>query len=496
MSTDHQQYSTENQSALIRRYAEAHDMEVVRTYADSGKSGLNINKRAALAALIGAVVSGSASFRAVLVYDVSRWGRFQDVDESAHYEFICRCAGIRVVYCAEQFANDGTPFDSLLKALKRAMAGEYSRELSAKVFAGQTRLVRLGYRQGGFAGHGLRRQVLEDGKTPGQLLKYGQRKGLQTDRTVLVPGPPEEIAVIHRIYRDFIYLRMNAREIANALNAEGFVDYLERPWTRHKVDTVLSNEKYIGNNIYHQLSSKLRTKPVKNRPADWVRCDGAFQPVLPVHLFEAAKKIREYRGKHLTDDQIFERLRALLKREGMLTGDLIDAQANLPSSGTIKLRLGGLSRVYEKLGYSPNKRYRFHDTNRALKAIKAAYQQSLLEAIGGAGIPVRLAQSGLFTFGDKWTLEVVISRCQVRRRRPTWRFNFERNLRADFAMVLRMETSNIKVRDFLLLPLSKIEQLPIYVDEFSEHLVNPYSFAAMRGVIAGITRMCRVPRIG
>jgi hypothetical protein len=32
------------------------------------------------------------------------------------------------------------------------MAGEYSRELSVKVFAGQANLIRLGYRQGGQPG--------------------------------------------------------------------------------------------------------------------------------------------------------------------------------------------------------------------------------------------------------------------------------------------------------------------------------------------------------
>jgi hypothetical protein len=46
---------------------------------------------------------------------------------------------------------------TIVKGVKRAMAGEYSRELSAKVFAGQCRLIELGYRQGGPAGYGLRR---------------------------------------------------------------------------------------------------------------------------------------------------------------------------------------------------------------------------------------------------------------------------------------------------------------------------------------------------
>lgn len=74
MSTDHQRYSTENQSDAIRHYAGARGIEVVRTYADAGKSGLNIEGRDALRQLIEDVQTGKADFTLVLVYDVSRWG--------------------------------------------------------------------------------------------------------------------------------------------------------------------------------------------------------------------------------------------------------------------------------------------------------------------------------------------------------------------------------------------------------------------------------------
>ena len=55
--------------------------------------------------MIDTVESGNASFKAILVYDISRWGRFQDADESAFYEYLCKRAGIEVHYCAEQFEN-------------------------------------------------------------------------------------------------------------------------------------------------------------------------------------------------------------------------------------------------------------------------------------------------------------------------------------------------------------------------------------------------------
>jgi DNA invertase Pin-like site-specific DNA recombinase len=148
MSTEHQQYSTDNQHQRIQEYATRRQIEIVKTYADEGKSGLRIDGRHALQQLIRDVESGNADFNVILVYDISRWGRFQDADESAYYEYICKRAGIQVAYCAEQFENDGSPVSTIVKGVKRAMAGEYSRELSTKVFAGQCRLIELGFRQG------------------------------------------------------------------------------------------------------------------------------------------------------------------------------------------------------------------------------------------------------------------------------------------------------------------------------------------------------------
>ena len=69
---------------------------------------------------------------------------------------ICKKAGIKIHYCAEQFENDGSAGSDIIKNVKRVMAKEYSRELSRKVFVGQCRLIELGYRQGGPAGYGLR----------------------------------------------------------------------------------------------------------------------------------------------------------------------------------------------------------------------------------------------------------------------------------------------------------------------------------------------------
>jgi DNA invertase Pin-like site-specific DNA recombinase len=201
MSDEAQQYSIANQKAAIRQYARKNGFRIVKTYADAGKSGVIAGRRTALMELLADVMSGKANYKAVLVYDVSRWGRYQNTDEAAHYEFLCASAGIPLHYCAELFTNDGNATGALMKALKRSMAAEFSRELGIKVFKGKARLVRLGFWVGGPPGYGLRRlMVSADGKAK-LIMKPGEQKSLSTDRVVLVPGPRKEVEGIKKLFR-------------------------------------------------------------------------------------------------------------------------------------------------------------------------------------------------------------------------------------------------------------------------------------------------------
>jgi len=185
MSTDQQQYSLDNQADVIAKFATTYNFSIIKTYDDAGKSGLRLKNRPALKQLLKDVVAGDLQFRAILVYDVSRWGRFQDIDEAAHYEYLCKSAGVPILYCAEPFANQNSTGELILKALKRAMAAEYSRELSAKVKAWQLRLTRLGYKMGGFPPYGMRRMLLDTHGTPKQLLADLNERVLQPNASFL-----------------------------------------------------------------------------------------------------------------------------------------------------------------------------------------------------------------------------------------------------------------------------------------------------------------------
>jgi len=336
MSTEHQQYSTSNQADAIRDYALKRGYEIVRTYADEGKSGLDVAGRKSLRQLIADVQESKTEFDAILVYDVSRWGRFQDADESAYYEYLCKREGIKVHYCAEPFENDDGPTSTIIKSVKRSMAGEYSRELSSKVFQGQCRLIELGYRQGGVPGYGLQRMLIDQNGELKGILARGERKSLQTDRVILVLGPDEEVRVVRHIYRMFVTYGNREGEIAETLNARGLVIDFGRPWNRGTVRQILTNEKYIGNNIYNRTSYKLKQKHVINSPDMWVRKERAFDLIVSPELFHTAQVIIQERNRRYTDEELIERLNTLAIESSTLFAALIDATDDMPPDATYR----------------------------------------------------------------------------------------------------------------------------------------------------------------
>lgn len=478
MSTEHQQYSTSNQEDIIRDYAIRRGFEIVHTYADEGKSGLNVAGRESLRRMIDDVQSGRADYQAILVYDISRWGRFQDADESAYYEYLCKRAGIDVHYCAEQFENDGGPTSTIIKSVKRAMAGEYSRELSAKVFKGQCRLIELGYRQGGAPGYGLRRMLISQVGDQKGILAHGEQKSLQTDRVKLVPGPEEEIQNVRWIYEQFTKHGKRESEIAAELNARGSVTDLGRPWTRGTINQVLTNEKYIGNNVYNRTSFKLKKKHVRNTPDLWVRADGVFVPVVPPEDFFVARGIIQERARRFSDEEMLARLRSLAQNHAVLTSRIIDTADDLPSSGAYRSRFGSLLRAYRLAGFEPGRDYRYLEINRDLRALYPEMVADVTQRLNAAGATVtRDATTDLLLVNGEFSAAMVLSRC---RETPAgalrWLIQIDQGLAPDITILVRMDPANRQPADYYLLPIMDIETPRLLLCESNGVHLDTYHF--------------------
>lgn len=481
MSTDHQKYSTENQAEAIRQYAARRGFAIVRTYADAGKSGLRLDGRDALKRLIDDVQTGTADFTTILVYDVSRWGRFQDADESAYYEYICKRAGISVQYCAEQFDNDGSPVSTIVKGVKRAMAGEYSRELSVKVFTGQCRLIELGFRQGGPPGYGLRRSLIDQSGASKGVLSRGEQKSLQTDRVVLVPGPDHEVETVRWIYSSFAQDRKLEGEIASILNERGVATDLGRQWTRGTVHQVLINEKYIGNNVWNRGSFKLKKKRVRNSPDMWIRADRVFEPLVDRSQFEAARAIITERSKRLTDHEMLAALHGLLERRGYLSGLTIDEDVHLPSSSAYQSRFGSLLRAYQMVGFSPDRDYRYIEINRVLRRMYPKIVNDTISGIEDAGgSVVQDPDTDLLTVNREFTASIVVVRCLTTPAGSLrWQIRFDVGLWPDITVAVRMDQPNRAPLDYYLLPRIDMSAPRIRLAEDNGVSLDSYRFDSL-----------------
>ena len=486
MSTGLQQYSPDNQMAVIERYAAENDMEIVATYSDEARSGLRLENRPGMRQMLEDAIREDSGFDTILVYDISRWGRFQNPDQSASIEYACQEADVEVHYCMEQFVNDGSPVSNIIKAVKRSMAAEHSRVLSEKVFAGQCRLIGLGFRQGGMAGHGLRRMRIDQNRNPLGLLDRGQYKSLQTDRVILVPGPEEEVETVRWMYRQFVEGGRLEGEIAALLNEKGIVTDLGRPWTRGTVHQVLTNEKYVGHNVYNRHSYKLKEKHRNNPPEEWVRADGVFEAVVDAPLFFTARGMIRERNRRFSDDDMIDCLRELLKKEGFLSGIVIDEADNMPSSGAYASRFGSLVRAYSLVGFTPERDYDYIEINRALRRIHAdAVTGAIAEIQKIGGAVSRDPATDLLTVNGEFTASIVVARCRhTKAGSRRWNIRLDTGLAPDLTVALRMDGVNEAVLDYYLLPLPILDTNRIRLAEANGLMLDAFRFETLEHFFA------------
>lgn len=486
MSTDHQQYSTDNQAAAIRTYAEKRGFEIVRTYADEGKSGLQIGGRDSFQQLLADIQSGNVDFEAILVYDVSRWGRFQDPNEASHYVWLCKSAGIAVHFCAEQIENDGSMGSSIVTTVKQVMAGEYSRELSVKVFAGQCRLISLGYRQGGAPGFGLRRMLVDERGEQKSILDRGEHKSIATDRVVLVQGPNDEVAIVREIYRQFIEEQCSERQIADWLNTKGIMSDLERPWSRGAVHQILINDKYAGHNVWGRTSFKLKTKHVRNDPSEWIRQDQAFPAIVSQELFDQARLIIEQRSKRLTDEEMLALLADIFAQNGSLSGLIIDEYEEGPSSSAYHSRFGSLLRAYSLVGYVPDHDYRYLEINRALRRMHPSIVKSVIEGVCAAsGTAIQNLEDDTLLINEEIRASIVIARCKLTRGgNRRWKIRLDESLRPDITICVRMDEDNMSAHDYYILPRMTLAEGVLRLADHNGLSLDAFRYESLEGFFA------------
>ncbi|BDS27020.1 serine recombinase [Enterobacter asburiae] len=492
MSTDHQQYSLHNQSEYIKDYAEKNNMEIAYTYDDAGKSGVSIIGRHSLQQLLSDVEQKKIDIQAVLFYDVSRFGRFQNSDEAAYYSFLFERNGVDLIYCSEPIPTKDFPLESsVILNIKRSSAAYHSRNLSEKVFIGQVNLIKLGYHQGGMAGYGLRRLLVDENGIAKEILGFRKRKSIQTDRVILIPGPKNEIKIVNSIYDLFIDDNMPEFIIAERLNEQNIPAENGTLWTRAKIHQILTNEKYIGNNIYNKTSSKLKSRLVKNPKNEWVSCDKAYKPIISKKKYNKAQEIIQLRSVHLTNEELLEKLKQKLESNGKLSGFIIDEDDTGPSSSVYRTRFGGLLRAYTLIGYKPEHDYSYIQINEALRSFYSGIIEDFKGEILKSNCHIdEYKYAPMLYINDELLISVLITKCtHMKSGKLRWKVRFDNSQKADITIVIRMDSQNISPLDFYIIPKIENEYSKMCMTETNNIRLDLYRFDNLDKLLQIITRM-------
>jgi hypothetical protein len=348
------------------------------------------------------------------------------------------------------------------------MAAEYSRELSAKVFAGQARLTELGFRQGGTAGYGYRRLLIDQDGKPKFILQRGERKSIATDRVILIPGPPEEIEVVKEVFLLYVVERRGTPDIARLLNERCIPCEGGRPWTHHIVRRIVTNPKYIGANVTNRQSAKLRGRRVTNPPEMWVRKDNAFEAIVELELYRKAVAEADARSRILSDEQMLELLEQLLRKHGKLSERLIRRSLGVPCSHVYTARFGGLAEAYRRVGFQPGRNLAWLERDRALWPIRREFSALVIATLKSFGVSVQQdARGQSLIVNERLNVRLSITACRALKRTSSWRFQLGSRFKPDVTVFARLAPGNETILDYFCVPRSKRSPLQITVSSLS-----------------------------
>lgn len=391
MSSEGQDLSPAVQRRAIAKYAQDRGMQLVTTYEDAGRSGVTIKTRPAMRQLIRDVAADGCPFEVVLVYDVSRWGRFLDTDEAAYYEYHCRLHGVQVHYVCETFSSEQNLTTALLKSMKRVMAAEYSRELGIKCRSGQAKAIELGYQMGLLPALGFRRLACSADGSPKRMLEPGERKPAPTDRVRWVFGPSNEVELVCTIFQLYATTKLSMRKIAELLNAQGHLSARGLKFTESGVATLLASEAYIGNFVWGRQSHAAAARRRPNSDPGVSRAIGVLPPMIDQITWErVCCKRRDSNAYRMSDHEVLQSLRAALrKKPDLKERDL--AEYGCQSGASYRQRFGSFLAAAELAATERGPKHtEIRNRMRATRATIIRFLHDLTGSLTAAGICARM----------------------------------------------------------------------------------------------------------
>ena len=229
-------------------------------------------------------VRNNSDFIPILVYDLARFGRFDDPKKIFAYFVEVERYGYEFYSVTENIRSRGNIADFVQAIVKSEQAYDYSVTLSRYGLRTGCSLAEKGWWPGGAAPYGFDRMTYgPDGKpkyryatlpdktvekrTPDGTLvesippikdrgrvRSAYSDKIKTDKVKLVRGREELVKVVVLIFEKFVKERWGLRQIAAYLNAQGIRPPRGRYWLHSTVRSLIKNPAYKGALVYGRRS--------------------------------------------------------------------------------------------------------------------------------------------------------------------------------------------------------------------------------------------------
>jgi hypothetical protein len=163
-------------------------------------------------------------------------------------------------------------------------------------------------------------------------------------------------------------------------------------------------------------------------------------------------------------------------------------------AGDASPRFGSLIRAYQLIAYTPDRDYRFIETNRQLRLMYPQVIADCMERIRQLGGAIENnADNDLLTINGEFTASLVIARCrQTDSGAFRWLIRFDTSLAPDITVALRMDGGNRSVLDYYLLPHLDLTFEKLLLAEDNPVNLDTYRFETL-DFFFGMARRSRIP---
>jgi hypothetical protein len=290
------------------------------------------------------------------------------------------------------------------------------------------------------------------------------------------PGPPTEVRCVREMFHMLLHRLMGCSDIARELNRKGKL-HGGNAWNATTVNNVLKNPIYEGANVWARTSQKMHTSTTSVPKELWVSLPRAFEPIIASSVFERAQQELSRRGeaRKWTDEKIVNATKALFRKAGTLSAQLIDTSPGMPSSRTIRAHFGSYRRLYALVGYpvSEKIRDRVARVQSTLKLRQALTKHIVETSVGHvAAVQRRCSRRVLVVNG---VINVSIMICPTVHSVPAsphWKLIPNKHEHRYICLLCLLDETNTNIRRMLLFPHLDIQKTAIFLTEESPWLAT------------------------